>query len=218
MISQRWAGDEGPKLSKIDNIIYVYFINYSDLFFSSFSRSAITFDDNSIDNNFTAVEVINRAKKGFFRSHKNNKRIFFAAVEIRAIDLNLNRVHKVSEEYIRCLNLYFSATCDPVLTVFEVKTLLFTCFSQTNKLNFVYVYLQEFRKIMPNCPAVIVPRKLSDIVRCQLRQNLNNCNLPLSAAVEKLQLPKILMSFILVDVTVFSIESKQFCLQRQSYH
>lgn len=139
------------------------------------------------------------AKDTLFGCHGQQcyKRIFLAAVAIRAAQYNLNKNNSVAERYISCLRLYFSATLDPLLSTFEVRSLLYSCLSTVNKLELLNGYCHEFYNLMPECPAKLEPRRLCDIARCQVREGLNACKLPLPEAVEKLLLPKSLKSFVL---------------------
>lgn len=135
----------------------------------------------------------------FFRckGQASYKRVFLAAVAIKAIVYSLKKQCQLAKDYIRCLKMYFSATRDPFLAVFEVRSLLYVCLSVTNKLHLFDIYTEEFDELMPECPAKTEPRKLTDLARCQIRENLKACKLPLPEAIEQLHLPKILKSFVL---------------------
>lgn len=67
---------------------------------------------------------------------------------------------------------------------------------------------------MPECPAKLEPRKLTDLVRCQIRENLSFSKLPLPKATEKLLLPSILKSFVLGDIIDISRNSGNHSAER----
>lgn len=152
--------------------------------------------------NFLAQAIINLLKYALFRNknQRKYKRIFLASVVVKAITLKLEGQHELAYEYIQCLQMYFTATTEPLLTIFEVKSLLSACCSIIGTLRFYNIFYQEFNVLMPGCPAVIEPRKLSDLARCQVWQNLSNCNLLLPEAIEKLDLPRRVKIFLFGDL------------------
>lgn len=119
-----------------------------------------------------------------------------------------------AEQYINCLRIYFAATYDPFLTIFEVRNILYSCLVTANKLCLFDDYCQEFDKLMPECPVKLEPRKLTDLVRCQIRKNLSFSELPLPKAMEKLHLPNILRSFVLGDIIDISRNSGNHSAER----
>lgn len=153
------------------------------------------------DMDYEAVEIMQLAQHAFFRrkNHRCYKRIFLAAVAIKATLLKVNGQQNFAEEYISCLKMYFVATTDVFLSVFEVKSLLYVCFTMIKRLRLYDDFCQEFDKLMPECPTRLEPRKLTDLARCQVRKNLSQCNLSLPEALKKLNLPKRIKSFILGD-------------------
>lgn len=151
------------------------------------------------DMDLKAVRIMKLVQHAFFRSknHRCYKRIFLAAVAIKATLLKVMGHENSAEKYIRCLKMYFIATTDVFLTVFEVKSLLYVCLTVIKRLFFYEYFCQEFDELMPECPTRLEPRKLTDLARCQVRKNLSQCNLPLPAALKKLYLPKRIKRFLL---------------------
>lgn len=156
------------------------------------------------------------AKDKFFRckDYQFYKRVLLASVAIQAIQYSLNNKKGLAEQCINCLRIYFAATRDPYLTIFDVRSILYSCFVTTDTLYLFDDYCQEFDKLMPECPAKFEPRKLTDIARCQIRENLNVSKLTLPEATEKLHLPKILKSFALGNVIVIPRKSGNVSTQR----
>lgn len=148
-------------------------------------------------------ELVKLLRNSLFRSEgkaKVYKRLYLVGCALHAIKDSLRKEHVQAEQFIRNLKIYFSATSDPFLTVFEVRCVLYALFTLLNKLDLFDEYSEEFEMLMPKCPVRTESRTLTDLARCQVRQNLKLSNLPLPAAVNKLTLPNILKSFILGDV------------------
>lgn len=130
-------------------------------------------------------------------------------IALHAISSSLNAIHHnlepyPAEKFFDGLRMYFSATTEPFLTIFEFRSVLYACCALWNKEHIFEVYCQEFDNLMPESPAYTEPRKLTDLTRCQVRENMKMSNVPLPAAVDKLPLPKILKSFVTGDVTDLS--------------
>lgn len=159
---------------------------------------------------------MNLVKHAFFccKSRKSYKRVFLAATAIEAISFQTRNQDNLAYEYARCLRMYFEATPDPLISVAEVRNLLYACFFLAKKLRLVENYYQTFQKLMPECPEKLQPRKLTDLTRCQIRKNIGQSNLPLPAAVEKLSLPKRLKSFVEGDWIDTSSESINISSQK----
>lgn len=186
-------------------------------FFSAFFslRSNISDTDNSSTSDSMAKEVMNLVKHAFFccKSQKSYKRVYLASTAIQATLFQRRDQHNLAEEYTRCLRMYFEATPDPLISVFEVRNLLYACFFLVKKLRLVDYHYQRFEKLMPECPEKLQPRKLTDLARCQIRKNLSQRNLPLPAAVEKIGLPRRLKSFVVGDF--IDISSKNINVLQQ---
>lgn len=125
--------------------------------------------------------------------------MYLVGCGLHAVKDSLKKEHVQAEEFISSLKMYFSATPDPFVTIFEVRCVLHALFTLLNKLDLFDEYFEEFEMLMPECPAGREPRTLSHLARCQVRQNLKASNLPLPVAVDKLGLPRIIKSFILGD-------------------
>lgn len=139
------------------------------------------------------------------------KRMFLVGIALYAIVSSQQAVHHDLKHYqgensIQCLKMYFSATTDPFLTIFEVRSVLYACCNVLNKGHLYDIYSEVFDNIMPECPSNIEPRTLADLARYQVRQNTKVSKVPLTAAVDKLPLPKILKAFVKGDVTDLSIK------------
>lgn len=134
------------------------------------------------------------------KGQQSYKRILFAAVAIKAITFSLKNQCQLAKDYMSCLKMYFSATRDLFLTLFEVRSLLYVCLNVPNKLHLFDIYTEKLDELMPECPAKTEPRKLIDLARCQIRENLKVSKLPLPEAIERLHIPNILKSFVLGDV------------------
>lgn len=150
-----------------------------------------------------------------YKDQQFYKRVYLALVAILAIQHNLNMENDLAEQYISCLRIYFAATRDPFLAIFEVRCILYSFLVTANKLCLFDDYCQEFNKLMPECPAKLEPRKLTDLVCCQIRENLSFSKLPLPKATEKLLLPNILKSFVLGDIIIASQEIVEIILKRE---
>ena len=199
----------GPQTPRVFNFII------SNNFFSFFfSRSYLTkntpgisFDDRQRIKK-QATELVNGTFLNF-GDQENRKRMFLATIAIHGIHLNLVNnccfAHTLAEESMDLLRMYFTATRDAFLSVFEVRSILYACFKLTNKLHLFDIYCQEFSKLMPECPAGMEPRKLTHLARCQIRESLNSSKLPLPIAIDKLLLSKILKRFLLGEIADISI-------------
>lgn len=192
------------------DIIYV-FVNQLISFIYSI-RVSISSPDESYE--FDLENFTNLLKKCFFRTREGQiyKRLFFVGIALQAIAWSIHASHHnlepdQAENFIDCLRLYFSATCDPFLTVFEVRSVLYACCILLNKEYLFDAYCQEFDHLMPESPANIEPRKLTDLARCEIRHNLKMANVPLPAAVDKLPLPNLLKNFVVGHVTDISRKS-----------
>lgn len=144
--------------------------------------------------------------KSFFRGNEDgefHRRLFFVGIALNAVLFNLKQDYKQVEKLIDCLRTYFSATSDLYLTIYEVRSILYGALVLLNQPQLFDIYSQEFDNLMPECPGMFEPRKLSHIARCQIRENLKASKLPLPAAVEKLQLPQIIKSFVACDMFEF---------------
>lgn len=172
-------------------------------------------DTDNCGSDSMAGDVMNLVKHALFRckSRKSYKRVFLAATAIQAISFQARNQHNLAEEYISCLRMYFEATPDPLISVFEVRNLLYACLFLVKKLRLVENYYQTFEKLMPECSEKLQPRKLTDLTRCQIRKNLSQTNVPLPAAVEKLSLPKRLQNFVVGDWIDISSKSINVSLQ-----
>lgn len=167
-------------------------------------------DESSYELEFESFTCI--LKKIFFRTKEDGqiyKRMLLVGIALHAVAWSLHASHHnlepdQADNFIGCLRMYFSATCDPYLTVFEVRSVLYTCCILLNKEYLFDAYAEEFDNLMPESPANMEPRKLTDLIRCQIRQNLEMSNIPLPSAVEKLPLPKLLKDFVVGHVTDIS--------------
>lgn len=153
-----------------------------------------------------AFQLIRNAFRRF-QDRENYKRIFFASVALKLIPFNLSNEYSVAEEHASCLKMYFTATPDPFLSIFEMRCVLYACLFAADKLDVFEDYCQEIEKSLPWCPVNLEPRKLSELARSQVRENMNQCHLSLPVKVEKLCVPNTLRSFILGDV--FDISHKR---------
>lgn len=155
-----------------------------------------------IDYKAQAVKIMKLAGRFFFRikNRRCYKRMFFAAVAIKAILLKMKGRQNLAEEYISCLKMYFIVSPEFLLSVSEVKSLLYLCFFVIKRLCFYDVFCQEFDNLMPWCPTRSEPRKLTELARCQIRYNLSQCNLSLPAILKQLNLPKKVKIFLLGDL------------------
>lgn len=127
------------------------------------------------------------------------KRVFFATQALNAILFNLRKEHSEAEGQISCLKMYFTAAPDSFLSILEMRIVLYACFSTANKLELFDDYCEKIDKLLPWCPVNLEPRKLIDLARIQVRQNLSVRNLPLPVKVEKLIIPNTLKSFLIGD-------------------
>lgn len=145
--------------------------------------------------------MINLIKNNLYscNSKEGNKRLLLAMLAILDIAFKIKKYYFLTG-YINSLRMYFAATCDPYLTIFEVRSILYECFDISNTLHLLDIYSGEFDKLMPECPAKMEPRSLSHFARCQIRKNLKVSGLALPVAVNKLPLPERLKSFVIGDV------------------
>lgn len=143
----------------------------------------------------------------FCPEHQFYKRVFFVVCALEAIRQNLQGRHDRAENFTSCLEMYFSATSDQFLTIFEVRAVLYVCFTLLNETSLYDQYSEEFAKLMPICPAKTEPRRLDHLARCQIRKNLKASNLTLPAAINKLGLPKTINSFIVGDALIITRNS-----------
>lgn len=145
-------------------------------------------------------------QRSFLRSKNLRcyKRIFLASVVVKAIELKLMGQRALSYECISCPRMYFTATSDSFLSAFEVKSLLYGCCTIIKALRHYGKFCQEFDSLMPQCPARLEPRKLTDLARCQIRQNFSKCNILLPVALEELDIPSRVKCFILGDLIYIS--------------
>lgn len=144
--------------------------------------------------------------KSFFRGNEDGefyRRMFFVGVALNAVQYNLKKNYNEAETLINCLKIYFSATSELYLTIYEVRSVLYGTLVLLNQPDLFDIYSQEFDNLMPECPATLQPRKATHIARCQVRQNLKASNLPLPDAIEKLQLPRTVKEFLVCDVFEF---------------
>lgn len=150
--------------------------------------------------------IINLLKCSFFCPEEEfYKRLLFVGCALEAVRQNLQERQDRAENFINCLKMYFSATRDPYLSSFEVRAVLYACFSLLNAIHQFDKYSQEFAKLMPKCPAKMEPRRLEHLARCEIRKNLKASNLTLTEAINKLGLPKVINSFIVGDVFDMSV-------------
>lgn len=158
------------------------------------------------DINFLAYKIMKRVQYCFFRSKnpKCFKRIFLASIVVKAIQLKLTGQRDLADDYVSCLRMYFIATSDPLLSAFEVKSLLYGCCTVIKALRHHDKFCQEFDTLMPECQERLQPRKLADLARCQVRENIRNCNILLPVVVEELGIPKRVKCFVLGDLIDFS--------------
>lgn len=156
------------------------------------------------------------AQHAFFRSKtRSYKRIFLASVAVKAISSKLSEKHNMALNLINCLEIYFTGTPDPLISVSEVKNMLYVC---CTKLKILYKYdklCEVFDTLMPDCPARLEPRKLTHLARCQIRQSLSKCNDFLPAAVEKTGFPYRMERFIVGDLIDIS-RRKYFGINTES--
>ena len=129
-----------------------------------------------------------------------HQRMFLVAVALTAIRYSLTDNRSLAEQHISCLKMYFAGIRDAYLSIFEVRSVLYACLKTTDKLHLFDSHSEGFHKLMPECPAKIEPRKLVHLARCEVRENLKKSNLPLPSAIDKLDLPKVLKSFLLGEI------------------
>ena len=156
------------------------------------------------DQYLLTLEAIQLTKTVFlpYEDQESNKRMFLAIRAISAVKLSLQQDPDF-ENVIRNLRIYFTGTGDAYLSVYEVRSVLYVCLILTKNLKFFDLFCQEFDKLMPECPAKMELRKLpnlTQLARRQIWRNLSSSKLPLSTAVEKLNLPKSIKSYLSGEV------------------
>lgn len=157
------------------------------------------------------------AQHAFFRSKTRScyKRIFLASVAVKAISSKLSEKHNMALNLINCLEIYFTGTSDPLISLSEVKNLLYVCCTKLKKLYKYEKLCEVFHMLMPDCPARLEPRKLTHLARCQIRQSLSKCNDFLPEAVEKIGFPYRMERFIVGDLIDIS-RRKYFGINMES--
>lgn len=116
-------------------------------------------------------EVLKLLQNSFFRSKgeaKIYKRLYFVGYALYAVKNSLKKEHVQAEEFLSSLGMYFSATLNPFLSIFEVRCVLYALFTLLNKLDLFDEYSEEFDMLMPDCSTRTVPRTLTYLARWQV--------------------------------------------------